>query len=338
MRFCHVLACGLSLPFLAVSGFAQSTQQPATTVPQSTQQTPPAQQSTPAAQTAPAAQTTVPPLQLHDLPPDAHTPTPEELAEQKAAQMRMEMTNLARAQADWGPAGTSTGMSLQLKETGRTKTDAGTTITYQLTGKGFTPDMRLTLVRWPLNQRITLVMSGIAMDATGTAVCGIAAAGPQAPTDSARATALSKAPSCAETMKPGTPITITTTAARGEAVRVALIASDRKHGAAVSFVPFPIEGTDKGCKIDVLLGSKDAELVLIEGEGFKQDATYTLGSESYGQKYPLRATMSAQGRFIAALTPWAPGHDTGDTVVYYESSTCTPTVSFHWGKDTYKPE
>ena len=139
-------------------------------------------------------------------------------------------------------------------------------------------------------------------------------------------------------MKPGTPITITTTAARGEAVRVALIASDRKHGAAVSFVPFPIEGVDKGCKIDVLLGSKDAELVLIEGEGFKQDATYTLGSESYGQKYPLRAAISARGSFIAALTPWAPGHDTGDTTVYYQSSTCTPTVSFHWGKDTYKPE
>ena len=30
--------------------------------------------------------------------------------------------------------------------------------------------------------------------------------------------------------------------------------------------------------------------------------------------------------------------DTGDTVVYYQSDTCTPTVSFHWGKDSYKPE
>lgn len=139
-------------------------------------------------------------------------------------------------------------------------------------------------------------------------------------------------------MKPETPIEITTTAAKGEAIRVALVASDRKHGAAVSLVPFPIEGDNQGCKIQVLLGSKDAELVLVEGDGFAHDATFTVGTESWNEKHPLNVTITPQGHFAAALTPWIPGHDSGDTVVYYQSSTCTPTVSFHWGKDTYKPE
>jgi hypothetical protein len=228
-------------------------------------------------------------------------------------------------------------MSLALKETGRKTAAAGTEITYQITGKGFTPDMQLTLLHWPLDAPIGQVMSGIVINADGSAVCGIAAPGPSAPTD-AVPPAASQAPSCTKSMKQGTPITITTTAAPGEAVRVALVASDHKHGAAVSLVPFPIEGQDRGCKLQVILGSKDAGLVLIEGDGFKQDKTYTLGTETYGQRYPMEASINAEGHFVAALTPVSPGHDSGDSVVYYQSSTCTPTVSFHWGKDSYKAE
>lgn len=320
MRLNLVLVCGLSLP-LVVFASAQSTQQPASASA--------AQQS--ASQPAPS-------LQLHDLPPEPHTPTPQELAAQKEAQLRMQLVNVARAQASWGPADSAKGMSLALKETGRRKTAAGTEITYQITGTGFTPDMQLTLIRWPLNQAIQKIMSGIVVNANGTAVCGIAAPGPAAPTDSTAAKSGPPAPSCTKTMKPGTPITITTTAASGEAIRVALVATDRKHGAAVSYVPFPLEGADRGCKLQVIRGSKDEELVLVEGEGFPHDATYTLGTESFGQKRPLQATINAQGRFIAALTPWAPNHTEGDTVVYYQSSSCSPTVDIHWGKDTYKPE
>lgn len=337
MRLCNVLACGLTLPLFAVSAFAQSTSAPQPA------QSAPAQQSAPVQQSTPAQQSGTPQLQLRDLPPEPHTLTPEEQAEQKAQQMRMQLSRIATAQANWGPAISAPGMSVELKETGRKQTPAGTQVTYQITGKGFTPDMQLTLVRWPLNQPVIKVMSGIAINADGTAVCATPAASATTPTAAAPAAAApptdpNPAPSCAKTITPGTPITITTTAAKGEALRVGLVTPDRKHGAAVSLVPFPIEGEDRGCKISVILGAKDAELVLVSGEGFQKDATYTLGYESYGEKHPLSATINPQGHFIAAITPWAPGHDSGDTVAYYQSSTCTPTVSFHWGKDTYKPQ
>jgi hypothetical protein len=327
MRLRHLLACGLALPF-SIAALAQS-QQPASAAQQ--QQTAPAQQPAPS-------------LQLHDLPPEAHTPTPQELEQQKEERMRMALTNIARAQANWGPPESAPGMSLALKETGRKKNASGATeITYQITGKGFTPDMQLTMLRWPLNQNIARVMSGIAVDASGNAVCGTPAPGPQAPTDAASAAAsgaakAEPAPPCIRTMKPGTPVTFTTAAAKGEPVRVALVAADHKHGAAVTVVPFPIEATDRGCKISVVLGAKDAELVLVEGHGFKADPTYTLGTESYGEKRPFKVAINGKGQFIGALTPWAPNHDNGDTVVSYQSSTCNPSVSFHWGKNTYKPE
>lgn len=322
MRFSHALVCGFSLPLLAVSLFAQSSSPAAA----------PASQSTPAQPANPA-----PALQLRDLPSDPHTPTPEEEAQQKAEQIRLALIRLASGQASWGPETSASGMSLDLKEVKREQTPNGTQITWQLTGKGFTPDMQLTLIRWPLNENVTPVMSGIVVNASGTAVCGTPSSTTPASPTTSTANAL-QAPACTATIKPGTPIEISSTAAKGEAIRVALIAADRTHGAAVSLVPFPIVGEDRGCRLEVLLGLKNAGMVLIEGEGFKQDATYTIGSESYGEKHPLETKINAQGKFVAALTPGAQGHDTGDTVIYYQSGTCTPTVSFHWGKGSYKPE
>lgn len=328
MRLHHVLACGLVLP-LSVFAVAQSAQSA------------PSQPSTPS-QTAPAQPAAPPSLQLHSLPPAAHTPTPQELQQQKVERIRQGLINLARAEASWGPPDSAKGMALALKETGRTKNAAGATeISYQITGTGFTPDMQLTLWRWPLDDKVEQVMSGIVVDGSGTAVCGVPGPGPSAPTDAAGASAKAaevKVPPCINSMKPGAPIQIEATAAKGEPVRVALVAADHKHGAAVSEIPFPIEGTDRGCKLDVILGSKNAELVLIEGHGFKQDKTFSLGTEVFGQKHPMQASPAVNGSFVAALTPWVPGHEAGDTTVYYTSSTCTPTVNFHWGKETYKPE
>jgi hypothetical protein len=307
MRFSSVLLSGGVLTALCL-----------VSVPRIAAQTAPATSST----AAPQSQTTAPPLQLHDLPPDPHTPTPEEQAEQAAARQRAQIQQLAIAQNNWGPKSSTPGMSLTLKEVSRTQTPNGTQVTYHITGVGFTPDMKLTLLRWPLNAGVTTVMDGIIVDSKGTAVCEGAATG-----------------SCSKTMKANDPVEITTTAAKGEAVRVALVAADKKHGAAVSAVPFPVEATDKGCRLDMTLGTKNAEMVLISGEGFKNnDPTFSAGSETFGEKRPLNAGPSAEGRFTVAMTPWVANHDNGDTVVYAQSSTCTTTISFHWGKDTYKVE
>lgn len=335
MRFSYRVAAALSLPLFAAVLFAQSSQQSSQQSSGMPTPTGPAQTAEQTSSSQPASTGPVAPLELHDIAPEPHTPTPAELAAQKAARLRLAITRLVNLQANWGPAESAHGMSLVLKEIGSKPTPDGTELSYHLIGTGFTPDMRLTLLRWPLDHPIEQVMSGIVVNADGTAVCGIAAPGPSAPTDT-RAVAASAAPSCTKTMALGTPITITAAVAKGEAIRVALIASDHKHGAAVSYVPFPIEGQDKGCKIDVVLGTKNADLVLVRGSGFRQDKTYTLGSESYGQKHGLSAAIGPAGSFVTALLPAIPGHATGSTVIYYQSATCTPTVSFNWGAGTYK--
>jgi hypothetical protein len=338
MRFLSVLFAGGVAASLCLTSFSQD------------QGYGSQQQAAPAAQ-APANNSSTPQLKLEDLPPDPHTPTAEEEAEQAAARQRAQIARLASSLANWGPKASSPGLNLTMKETAREKGALDTLITYRLQATGFAPGTRLTLLRWPLNQGVVAVMNGIVIDASGTAVCGAPAAATNTPlapnadagktaadTQAAAQSATPAVPPCTKTMQVNAPVEITTAAAKGEAIRLALIAEDRKNGAAASAVPFPVVGENNGCKLEVLLGSKDAELVLIEGSGFKADTSFTMGAETFGQKASLGAKPDAQGHFVAAMTPFVQGHDSGDTVVYYQSSVCTPTVSFHWGKGSYKAE
>ena len=340
MRFLSVLFAGGVAASLCISSFCQTADQGSSTQ----------QQAAPAIQ-APASNSSTPQLKLEDLPPEPHTPTAEEEAQQQAARQRAQILRIASSQANWGPKASSPGVTLTMKETGRTKAASGTLITYRLSATGFAPGARLVLLRWPLNAGVTAVMGGIVIDASGNALCGAPAvvlsspSAPSAETGKTAAEAQAAAPSpalaatpCTKTMQANVPVEITTTAAQGEAIRLALVSEDRKSGAAASAIPFPLAGEDKGCKLQILLGAKDAELVLIEGDGFKPNMPFTMGAETLGQKENIAAKPDAQGHFVAAMTPYAQGHDSGDTVIYYQSDECTPTVSFHWGKGSYKVE
>jgi len=332
------LFAGCLVASVCFSSFAQSKDQGFV----SQQQSAPAQ--------APAAPSSVPQLKLESLPPDPHTPTAEERAAAEAAEQRAQIQHVAAAMANWGPKTSSPGITLMMKEVKRDKAASGTLLTYRLSAAGFAPGTRLILLRWPLNQGVIQVMSGIVIDASGTAVCGASDLSLSAPSATGSGSAAnsiagsegapgtSNVPACAKTMQPNAPVEITTTAAKGEAIRVGLLADDKKTGAAASVIPFPIVSEDKGCKLEVLLGSKDGELVLIVGDGFKPDVPFTAGTETFGQKMSLAAKPNAEGHFVAAMTPFVEGHDTGDTVIYYQSAACTPTVSFHWGKGSYKAE
>jgi hypothetical protein len=340
MRFLSVLFAGGVAAAFCLTSFSQTADQGYGSQ----------QQAAPAAQ-APANNSPTPQLKLEDLPPDPRTPTAEEEAAQAVERQRAQIMRVAASMANWGPKASSPGITLTMKETSRTKGASATLITYRLAATGFAPGTRLTLLRWPLNQNVLAVMNGIVIDASGTAVCGAAAAAESAPaapsadggktaTDAqtARQSATPTVAPCTKTMQVNAPVEITTEAAKGEAIRVALVAEDKKGGAAASVVPFPIAGEDKGCRLQILLGSKDAELVLIDGNGFKADTPFTMGAETFGQKASIAAKPDAKGHFTAAMTPYLQGHDSGDTVVYYQSDVCTPTVSFHWGKGSYKAE
>jgi len=344
--------------------------------------TPPRTQQSPApAQTDPAQSTPgAPTLHLQDLPPDPHTPTPAEAEQQRQQAALNAAMRLATMEAGWGPSMDSPGLSIALAEVKRTKTPEGSTrITYQITGSGFAPEERLRLVRWPLNSEAQTLMGGIKFDAQGIAVCSAAApaqATPAAATADAAAPAAAPAsglsaaptpsagstpapaglpPSCTDTMQPQQPVELAVTVAPGEAIRVAVTSEDRKHGAANNTIPFPIANTDKGCKLQVILGMKDAALVLIEGTGFPPNTPLKLDAVTGANTRELHPKAAADGRIVVSLLTGAKGQTSGQTTVRFagvnhtpslQTSTtppppepdCAPAVSFPWGAGSYKTE
>ncbi|HEX4064614.1 MAG TPA: hypothetical protein VHZ09_01220 [Acidobacteriaceae bacterium] len=345
-----VAAWGCAALF-ALSCQAQSDSPQSQPAPTATQQA--AQQSD--EQPSQPAQTQPAPLQFQDLPPDAHTPTPAEMALQRQQQALAAAERLASVQAHWGPDMSSPGLSISLTEASREKMpDGSTEITYHITGSGFAATDRLALVRWELNSQSQMVMDGIAFDASGTAVCGTPQPNAAGPAGAAAVSpATTPGPNCTASMHPGEPIPVKTTAAAGEPIRVALIGADRKHGAATTAVPFPITNEDKGCRLSVLLGVKDAAMVLVEGTGFPPNTPLKLESTTLGETRTLNPKTSPDGRLIVIILPAAKGVDAGDTTVRFAGVShppslqtsgtppsadpdCKPSVTFHWGKGSYK--
>lgn len=342
----------------------------------------PQQNSTPAPSTpAPATQ---PKLQLQDLPPDPHTPTAAEVDQQHQQQVLQAALRLASAQAHWGPELNAPGVSIALTEVKRAQTSEGTTqVTYRITATGFAPDDKLMLVRWPLNAEARTVLGGIEVDAKGFAVCGSVSAnaladaraalsggssnpaGPaqgQAPTGPGAAPPpkgraaipANPPPDCGTTMEPQQPVELVTTTAPGEAVRVALLTTYRKRGAAASTIPFPLANTDKGCRLQVILGMKDAALVLVEGTGFPPNTPLTFNAVTGDSTRPLHPTANADGRIMMPLLAGAKGQPSGETTVRFAGINrpptldtqkqptpdpdCSPSVTYHWGDGSYKAE
>lgn len=365
----YVLAAGgLAAVFcLGFSASAQSSGTPATPAP--TQQGAPPQatpQQTPQGGLAPGA----PPLHLQDLPPDAHTPTPAEAAEEQRQRAYENAIRLAALQARWGPQISTPGVAIALVETGRTKTSEGTTqLTYKITGSGFRPGEHLSLVRWNLGEPMKTLMGDIVLNAGGQAVCAAPApaqsAAPNAPAvpspNASPAPQTSATPSrpaapppppCTQTMKPDQPVEIQAVAAPGEAIRVALIGADHSNGAAASAVPFPIVASDKGCSLQVVLATKDADLDLVQGAGFPANSTIKVETTTAGQTQTLDSKTNPDGRLVFAVLPAQHGAPSGDTTVRYlgilhtpgepapaqPDPNCAPAVTFHWGQGTYKPQ
>jgi hypothetical protein len=324
-----------------------------------------------------------PPLQLRNLPSEQRTLTPAEQAQVKREQAYQAALRIANLTARWGAAMSTPGVSVTLVQTARTRTASGATqFTYQVAGSGFRSGEKLDLVRWPLGEGVRTVMGGLVLNAQGIAVCGAPATGQNTPPRSTegdtnapsrslnavpapQAGSAPPAPSCGDTMKPNEPVQIQSAAAPGEAIRVALIAEDRSNGAATQVIPFPISGTDKSCGLQVLLGMKDSDMVVVEGSGLPPNSTVRIQTLTGSQTHNLSAKTDPGGRMAMIVMPAVEGQTSGITTVRYagvlapalpaaaksqkpaapETSVpapaaagCAPAVSFHWGQGSYKPE
>jgi hypothetical protein len=128
-------------------------------------------------------------------------------------------------------------------------------------------------------------------------------------------------------------------AGKGEPKRFGLMSDDESHlKGFVEVVPFPNDATDKGCRIESIIGTPNAELIYIRGNGFEPNSELIVDSQSYDEKHHDIAKAAADGSFFSAIMPSVLGKKSGTTAFEVKAKTCSPKLTFSWGEGTYHLE
>ena len=127
-------------------------------------------------------------------------------------------------------------------------------------------------------------------------------------------------------------------AAKGEPYYFALISDDKKVRVFTSVIPFPIKAEDKKCSIEVVRLTVDFEQALVRFTEFPPDAKIQIESDSAGEKRGFEAHTDKLGSSDVTILPYKKDTEKGDLMLKASSGTCSPTIRFTWGKNTYRTE
>jgi hypothetical protein len=130
---------------------------------------------------------------------------------------------------------------------------------------------------------------------------------------------------------------LATEAARGEPVRYALASTDKALFISGMVVPFPIEDTNNGCRLEVRLALPDAYAVLIYADGLPSNAEIPFQLVSAGKQETRKFSVDAQGHAATTDFNFAGGEDRGSLRVTLSTTECSTAVEIPWGKGSYHP-
>jgi hypothetical protein len=215
----------------------------------------------------------------------------------------------------WGSS--SPGVVLQFNEISRVHSASGTEITYTLTGKGFPPNKPYSLWGWIPGHKPQRAIEGIAFDSKGMVICD------------------PKAAAC-KTEAPGVPLKIKTTAVLGEPKRLAVVSDDGRVAGFAEAVPFPIEASDKGCKLTAVRQTPLAEKVLVSVTGFVPYEMLNVSTHLGGADSVHSPTASAEGSWQAVMATKTASEPSGVAKIKVTGQKCSVSLSFNWGENSAK--
>jgi hypothetical protein len=240
-------------------------------------------------------------------------------ADDTEARAKDVVTRLANVQRRWGPPMNSPGVSLFLRRTSTRKIENHTAVLYRLIASGMPKDKIYDLYDTSFDLQPVPNLSGITFDDDGQAIC-----------------AGTRPDTCGDPKKPNDPIDLNLLAARGEPKRLSLASEDGEIKAFVSVVPFPILGVDQGCTVEAILLMANAAAVLLHGSGFVPNTTVHFVADSEGEKQQGDFNVDADGSFYNGLLPYKAGKTDGTAKVTVTSQSCSPSLSFGWGHNSYQ--
>jgi hypothetical protein len=229
------------------------------------------------------------------------------------AEQKEMVVKLANLQKNFGRKMNSPGVDLSLREIDRTPTTDRTLVRYELYAKGLPADLTYTLFKVQISGKVLKQLDGVTFDSNGRAICA------------------GRKGTCSGSA-PNSPIDLVFFAGKAEPIRLSLASNDESHlKGFVSVIPFPNSLTDKGCRLESVIGTPKGEVTYIQGSGFEPNEELTMDSESYGEKNHGVAKAEADGSYFAAAMPNVLGKASGTTTWSVRGRNCSPTLTFTWG-------
>jgi hypothetical protein len=113
--------------------------------------------------------------------------------------------------------------------------------------------------------------------------------------------------------------------------RIGIASEDKKYKAALTIIPDPIVGEDKGCRVEVIRAREDFSLAVLRGRGFQPNDEIHYTSDSAGEKLKGSFRANALGQFVTGFGPGVKGKLKGTDTINFKAPGCAPSVSYHWG-------
>jgi hypothetical protein len=218
----------------------------------------------------------------------------------------------------WGPKASSPGTTLRFEESARAEVGGHKVIKYRLITSGLPSEKLYSLMTWPLDGQPSKALTGVAIDDKGIAIC------PGRPG------------TCGTPDKPDDPIDLALSGGLAEPKRFALISTDQTIKVFAAIVPFPNGTTDHGCTLAEVLLVGNAEAVILRGSGFSGDAKVLIAAVTNDEKQEQSVKADESGAYEMVMLPFKKGVAKGRTTVTFRTDTCSPSLSFDWGKDSYQ--
>ena len=185
-------------------------------------------------------------------------------------------------------------------------------VTYELYATGLPTDRTFTIFEVKISGQSNKILDGVTLDSNGRAICA-----------GRKGTSTGSGPN--------SPVDLIFFAGKAESKRLALVSDDGQFKGFVAVVPFPNATTDKGCRLESIIGTPKGELTYIQGSGFEPNEELTTDGESYGEKNHAVVKAEADGSYFATLLPNILGKASGITTFEVKSKNCDPKLAFSWG-------
>ncbi len=214
---------------------------------------------------------------------------------------------------EWGEKFNSPGSALVVKETGRTRANGQTVITYNLFASGLPKDAEYSLWVRPAGGNPQAAADAF-INKDGLVVSVLADAAHNVAED---------------------PINLKVVAGRGEPKQFAIISNDSRYRVFGAVVPFPIETTSGPCRISVTMMGPNYSAVSIVVTGLRPKEQIQIHQQSGSESGDSKERAAADGSYRATVFPFVKGQSSGKLAFAVTSGTCGVGIGIPWGQGSY---